>query len=94
MPLALQILRALLRVEVEYVHSTLCQPTGEIMTAVGESNITAPLQILESVEFFDRVAQHIHHDNFISISDNDVETRGMESNGVHFFSHLSLHLDF
>jgi len=92
--LTLEVLWTFLGVEVEYVDGTLCQTTGKVVAAVGKTDVTAAFKVLERVKFFYRITQHVHHDDLISVCDNDMETRRMESNSVHFLAYLCLHLDF
>jgi hypothetical protein len=57
--------------------------TGEEMTTVRESNLSASLNS-NMMERLKALLEHIHHSHSISKSNNDMESRWMESNTVSF----------
>ena len=57
--------------------------TGEEMTSIGESYLSTSLNS-NMMEWLEALLEHIHHSDSISESNNDVESRRMESNTISF----------
>jgi len=63
------------------------------VTAVAESDFFAVFQRV-SGKLLDRIRQQIHKDDLISIGDNDVETRRVESHSECFLTRAARHVNF
>ena len=67
-------------VELVYIDVTL-RSTSKEMTTIGESNLSATLDS-NVMEWLKALLEHIHHSHSVGETNNDMESRRMESNTV------------